>query len=376
MLSDNLPLLRNADIAPGTRVLVRVDYNVSVESSEVRGEFRIERSFKTINFLRERGARILLISHIESTDSLEPVSRFLETTLPHTFVENPFSEEARSILHNQRNGDVVLFDNLRAHSGEKGNDEAFARSLSELADIYVNDAFSVSHREHASIVGVPKFLPGFVGFLLEEEIHELEVMLNPEKPLLFVLGGAKFETKLPLITKFQTIADTILIGGALANDIYKAQGFPVGNSLVSGDVDLTHIASDPKVVVPSEVVVLRGDERVTMHVSKVESDDVIVDASPEWVRGFSENIQNKKTVLWNGPLGKYEVGAGGGTLALAKEIARANTHSVVGGGDTLTVISENNLEDKFSFISTGGGAMLDFLSSGTLPGIEALKTAK
>jgi len=354
------------------RVLVRVDFNVPIKDDEVRSEFRIERSFKTILFLIEHGAKIILMSHIESTDTLEPVSRFLQKHIPHTFIKDFNSAEGVGVLSHMGEGNVVLLENLRKNPGEKANNDIFARALSELADIYINDAFSVSHREHASIVGVPKFLPSFAGFLLEEEINRLSRMFNPEKPLLFILGGAKFDTKLPLITKFQSIADTILIGGALANDIYRAQGLNVGDSLVSGDIDLSKIINDEKIIVPTKVLVQRGEEKITISIDEIIDHDVIIDADPEWVKNFIKDFSRVSTVLWNGPLGKYESGGAEGTKELAKRIVETNSYSVVGGGDTLAVIEENNLEDKFGFISTGGGAMLDFLSRGSLVGIEAL----
>lgn len=373
MQSNNILLLRNTPITPGMRVLVRVDFNVPVEDDQVRGEFRILRSLKTINYLRERGAKVVLVSHIESTPSLEPVSRFLRDYIPHTFVTLLKSAESEQILGGMKNGDVVLLENIRHESGEKKNDSEFAQFLSSLADLYVNDAFSVSHRAHTSVVGVPQFLPGCAGFLLEEEVEILSRALTPEKPLLFVLGGAKFETKLPLIKKFQGIADMLIIGGALANDIYKARGLRVGNSLISGEVDLGDITTDKAIVVPESVIVRRGGESLVVSVTEVQDEDSIDDASPEWIRELKDTIDRAKTILWNGPMGKYESSGKAGTVELAHLIADSDAYSIVGGGDTLTVIAEENLEEKFNFISTGGGAMLDFLAHGTLPGIDALR---
>lgn len=224
MLKNSLALLENAEFVPGTRVIVRVDFNVPIVDGKVRDSFRIERSLKTINFLREKGARIILISHITGVGSLEIVSDFLQEKVPHIFVRDFTSKNGREELHNLADGEVALLENLRATKGEEENNADFARSLAELADIYVNDAFSVSHRNHASIIGVPQFLPSFAGFLLAEEIQVLGRALSPEQPLLFILGGAKFETKLPLVERFLNVADTIVLGGALANDVYKARG--------------------------------------------------------------------------------------------------------------------------------------------------------
>lgn len=376
MQRNNIPVLKNIPITPGLRVLVRVDFNVPTENNEVRGEFRIVRSLKTINYLRERGAKVILVSHIESTSSLQPVSKFLKNHVPHIFLPFLKSAESEKVLGEMKNGDVVLLENIRHEPGEKKNDLELARFLASHARLYVNDAFSVSHREHASVVGVPQFVPGCVGFLLEEEIEILSRALSPEKPLLFILGGAKFETKLPLIKKFQGIADTLVIGGALANDIYKARGLRVGNSLVSGEVDLRDIASDRAVVVPESVTVCRDGKSLVVPVTEVQDGDSIDDASVEWIRGLRNTVVQAKTILWNGPMGKYESNGKEGTVELAHLIADSEAYSIVGGGDTLAVIAEENLEEKFSFISTGGGAMLDFLANGTLPGITAIRESK
>lgn len=365
-------LLREARMDAGMRVLVRVDFNVPIENDTVRGTFRIERSLETIHFLRSRGAKILLISHIEPGNTLLPVSSFLQELVPHTFISDFRSVPCRTELERMNNGDVALLENVRLDSREKENSDDFSRELAQCADLYVNDAFSASHREHASIVGVPKFLPGFLGFLFEEEMRELGKAYKPDRPFLFILGGAKFDTKLPLVTKFQSIADTIVIGGALANDVYKARGFSIGDSLSSGEIDLSSIVADKKIIAPDEVVVEREGEHVDVSVYGVRDGDVIVDASYAWVQSLKETVQNARTILWNGPLGKYESGGRQGSLELARMIAESNAHSIIGGGDTLALIEEMGAVERFGFVSTGGGAMLDFLAKGTLPGIEAL----
>lgn len=371
MLRNDLPTLEHVDIIPGQRVLVRVDFNVPVADGRVQDSFRIVRALKTIDYLRERGARVILMSHIASTDSLEPVSNLLSEYVPHVFIRDFYSESEKVSLESLGGGEVALLENLRLNKGEVSNDEGFARDLSSLADLYVNDAFSVSHREHASVVGVPKFLPSFAGFLLSEEVENLERSLSPEHPLIFILGGAKFETKIPLVERFLNIADTVLVAGALANDVYRSNGLEVGVSLVS-DVDISNIASNEKVLVPDEVVVERSGERLSLGIGEIQATDLISDASPEWVGGLEERINNAKTILWNGPLGNYEAGFSEGSERLAKIIANAPGFSIVGGGDTVALIEKLGIEEGFDFISTGGGAMLDFLSSGTLPGIEAL----
>lgn len=371
----DLPLLEDADITPGSSVIVRVDFNVPIFDGKVRDSFRINRSLRTIDYLRAKGAKIILISHITGADSLQIVSDFLQDKVPHIFIRDFTSEDSRERLQGLGNGEVALLENLRITKGEEENNEDFARSLAALASVYVNDAFSVSHRKHASIVGLPQFLPSFAGFLLAEEIQMLERALNPEKPLLFVLGGAKFETKLPLVERFLNIADTIVLGGALANDVYKAKGLNVGTSLVS-DADIANIMNSEKVVVPSEVIVLRENESRAVSSDRVLDHDLISDAAPEWTETLQAKISSAKTILWNGPLGNYEAGFSAGSEKLAKLIAAADGFSIIGGGDTVALVDELGLVEKFNFISTGGGAMLDFLSSGTLPGIEMLKNMR
>ncbi|MDZ7726619.1 MAG: phosphoglycerate kinase [Candidatus Campbellbacteria bacterium] len=374
MHNDNdLPLLRNADISSGQKVLVRVDFNVPVDKDEVRSDFRIKRSLETIDFLREKGAKVILMSHITDVDTLEPVSHYLKDFIPHIFIEDLYDEKDRSALDGLENGEVALLENLRRNSGEKENNEDFSRDLADLADVYVNDAFAVSHREHASVVGVPKLMKGCAGFLIEEEVKELSRAIDPKHPFLFILGGAKFETKMPLIERFLDIADTLLVGGALANDLYKAEGLGIGQSLTSKAVDLEKVFTDPKVLTPKEVIVERDGEAHKINVQDVREEDIISDVSAEWIRTLEEKMADSETILWNGPFGNYEAGYSEGSEMIAKLIAESNAHSIVGGGDTLAIIGNLGISDKLGFISTGGGAMLDFLANGTLPGIEVLK---
>jgi phosphoglycerate kinase len=364
----------------GVKVLLRADFNVPILNGKVVDDFRIRMTLPTIEYLRGKGAKIIMVSHLESVSgenpSLEPVAKHLET-LDGKVVFVKDYKDARDVIENGiNNGESVLLENLRFFDGEKTNDPKFAQELASLADIYVNDAFSVSHREHASVVGVPKYIPGYAGIQLEKEVAALSKAFNPTHPFLFILGGAKFETKLPLLQKFISIADMVFVGGALANDFYRQKGYEIGTSLVSkGDIDLSVFASDPKIVLPIDVVNQNKEEKPADGLSK---EDKIMDSGAKTLELLKEKIAAAKFILWNGPLGLYEDGYRGPTLGLAKLIADAteNSHieSVVGGGDTLAAISTLNLQDKFTFISTGGGAMLDFLALGTLPGIEALSS--
>lgn len=326
-------ILESGDIR-GKRVLVRVDWNVPIERGKVVDDFRIKKTLPTLEYLQKAGAKVLIATHLELENaSIEPLKMYVPQGMK-------------------------LLKNLRDNPGEIHNSEKFAKKLASSADIYVNEAFSVSHREHASIVGVPKFLPSFIGLQFADEIRELSKAFYPKRPFLLILGGAKFETKLPLLEKFAHIADEIFIGGALANNFFKIQGVDVGDSLVDdGEFGLSKLLETKKIILPADTIVV---------------DNKIMDAGPIAMENLRTKIGKARLILWNGPLGFYELGYKTATLQLAKMIAEHERDSIVGGGDTLAAIKELNMWDKYSFVSTGGGAMLDFLATGTLPGIEAL----
>lgn len=318
----------------GKKVFVRVDWNVPIQNGKVANDFRIRKSLPTIEFLKKAGAKIILATHFEGNGI-----RALRDFVPEG---------------------VKLLPNLRDDEGEKANSAAFAKKLARKVDVYVNEAFSVSHREHASVVGVPKLLPSFAGLWFMKEVKNLSQAFYPKHPFLLILGGAKFETKLPLLKKFVEIADNIFIGGAMANNFFKELGRDVGNSLVSdGNFGLKDLMKSDKIILPEDTIV---------HENK------ILDVGPKSLESLSEKISEAKLILWSGPLGAYERGFKVSTLELAKMIAESENDSIVGGGDTLAAIEELQMNEKFSFVSTGGGAMLDFLAKGTLPGIEALNS--
>ena len=370
-----MKVLSDAGVLRGKRVFLRLDLNVPVVGDEIRDDFRIKQSLPTLQTLTQQGAKVIVLAHMENSEtvSLERVARYLNDHLKVSFVKT--LEELQQIIPTLKDGGVVLFENLRLYDGEKNNDKSFAESLARLGDIYVNDAFSVSHREHASVVGIPRLLPSFAGPLLEREVSELSVAFNPPHPFLFILGGAKFDTKLPLIEKFLTIADNVFIGGALANDIFKEKGFEVGFSVVSKKhVNLKPIISNKKLIIPKDVVVANPlNSRITRPDASPSADEKILDAGPETIASLADLLTETKCVVWNGPLGDYEHGFSKGTEGLARAIVESGVQSIVGGGDTVAVLRDIGLLDKFSFVSTGGGAMIDFLAQGTLPGIEALK---
>lgn len=360
------------------RALVRLDLNVPIINGKVMDDFRIISSLPTLEFLGKAGARICIISHCEAnkgeTCSLSFAATELGKFIPLVFVNS--IEEAKK-LQSEGEGRMIVIESLRTNEGEKNNDEKFAKDLSGLGDIYVNEAFSVSHRDHASIVGVPKFIPSYAGIQLEKEIKELGRVFNPPQPFVFILGGAKFDTKIPLIQKFLDKADSVFIGGALANDLLKAQGNEVGKSLTSREnMDLSKIISNPKLVKVIDVIVKKENgnsgEKIKRMINDIEPDDIICDVGPETMRIIEEKIRGASCILWNGPLGFTEGGYDEATLSLAQAIADSKAISILGGGDTLSAVHKLNINDNFSFISTGGGAALDFLAHETLPGIAAL----
>lgn len=373
-------LLTVKDIAPenwkGKKVLLRVDFNVAFKDGEVAEDFRIKHSMPTINYLREAGAKVILMSHIGGENAtLKPVAEYLSAKLTHSnthpglqftgdaychvqFSSVVFGKETEDKINQMQNGDVLLLENLRSEKGEEENDEEFSKKLAALGDFFVNDAFSASHRKHASIVGLPKLLPSCVGLQFEKEVRELQLAFSPEHPFLVILGGVKFESKLAVLEKFLKIADNVFIGGALANNFFKAKGEDVGSSITDESVNIAEFLNNPKILLP-----------VDSH----KHGESIWDCGPKTVEKLKEVVEQVKFILWSGPIGNFEQeGFDAGTKALAEMISQSKAKSIVGGGDTITAIDKFGLLDKFDFVSTGGGAMLEFLAQGTLPGIEAL----
>ncbi len=335
------------DLAPAElkakRVLARLDLDVPITGEgKVGEEFRLRRCLPTLEYLKQAGAEIIVIGHIgkDGTKSLAPVRAWLQTNFDLT---------------------LRVEENLRSNPGELANDANFAKELAALGDIYVNDAFATCHRQHASIVGVPKLLPSYAGLNVINEVEQLSRAFQPEHPFLFVLGGLKFATKVPLVEKFLNSADRIFIGGALANTFFKARGDDIGASMVDENVDLAGpYLANSKVILPVDVV---------------WRDNRILDAGVKTIEQLKALIDQAKFILWNGPLGQFEDGFSQATEALAKILASRSDLgicTIVGGGDTVTAIDKLNLLDRFTFVSTGGGAMLQFLGGGSLPGLEAL----
>jgi len=370
-----------SDDLKGKYVLLRLDLNVPIlEDGSVGDTYRLEKVIETIDFLREKEARTIIISHIEGGEkTLLPVWHYLNGFIPLEFSLTYFTPEAIDKLLNLKDKGVILFENLRVNKGEKENDPEFAKKLGAMAEIYVNDAFAVSHRKHASVSAVAEFLPHYGGLLLKQEIEHLSKVFNPDKPFLFILGGAKFDTKMPLIKKYLDKADYIFLAGALANNVYKERGFEIGTSLISDNVEgIKEIANSSKVLVPVDVTVKGADGEISFKkMGELLPDDYIMDAGPETLGQLKKLLDESRTILWNGPLGNYELGFADKTEQLAKMIAEKtasdpSTTSIIGGGDTVASINKLGLNEKFTFLSTGGGAMLDYLVNETLPGIQVL----
>ena len=360
----------------GKKVLLRLDLNVPVKDGEVLNDFRIKKILPTIDFLKEHGAKIIIISHIvrEKTETFKPVFNYLKKIMDIVFVSDVLNDDASAVVNNMKDGDIVMIENLRQHEGEKNNDESFSKQIARLGDIYVNEAFANSHRSHSSIVGIPQFLPSYSGILFQKEIQALSESFKPQSPFLFIIGGNKLKTKLSLIEKMAKIADNVFVGGALANDFFKAKGLNVGTSFISDEpVDLSNLIKNEKIILPVDVVVKneKGDVQ-TKKPTDVLSGEKILDAGDDTVSQLLKLVNDSKFVLFNGPLGDYEKGFGKPTAELIRIIGNSDVNSIVGGGDTTAIISNLGIEDQFTFVSTGGGAMLDFLLNETLPGIKAL----
>lgn len=373
--------VRSIKILENIPVLLRTSLNAPVERGKVRDTFRLESAVPTITYLQKRHARVVLISHIsgKGTESLRPMYEALKTLVPRlTFCETSIGPIARETIRRMVPGDVVMLENLRRHKGEEENDEGFARELASLADVFVQDSFDVCHRKHASVVGVPAFLPAFAGLTVEKEVKELSKARKPKRPSLAVVGGAKFSTKEPFIRELLKTYTHVFVGGALANDFIRAKGYPVGASLVSLEKqdEMRALMKHKKLITPVDVLVApleghRSDARVS-NLKDIGRDEAILDIGPHTSAALVELALAAKTVLWSGPLGRFEHGFNDGNRALALALS-GNAHSIIGGGDTIAALEASGITHGFSFISTGGGAMLDFLADGRLPGLDALE---
>lgn len=380
-------------------VFVRADMNVSIKDGKIIDDTRIKATIPTIEYLVNNGAKVILTSHLGSPKgvvndnlSLKIVLERLKELMPKikfNFSNDCIGEQTKKDIQNTNFGEVILLENLRFHEGEEANDENFAKELASLADIYVNDAFSTCHRKHASMVGVPTILPAYAGFTLEKELENLtNLVSNPEKPVMVIVGGSKVSTKLELLRALVKKYEYVVVGGGMANTFLYAMGKPIGKSLREEELkdDALALLKEAKennceVILPVDVVVAKqvaeNQAVKTVLVDNVEDDDIIVDLGEKTITNIKETLTKCKTVIWNGPIGIYEISPFNlGTDNLATYIANLTQNggikSVAGGGDILAALNKAEITEDFTYVSTAGGAFLKWLEKGKLPAVEKI----
>jgi phosphoglycerate kinase len=385
------------DVA-GKHVLVREDLNVPLDGGAVADATRIDAAVPTLRSLSQRGAKVIVMSHLGRPDGtvveslrMAPVASALSETLhmPVKTARDCVGQAAQQAVAGLANGEVLLLENLRFHPGEEKNDPAFAAQLAQLGDLYVNDAFGTAHRAHASTVGITKYLPSYMGPLLAREVEMLDrILTNPERPFIAVLGGAKISDKIGVVDRLLGICDALVFGGGMANTLLAAQGFNVGKSLRDQDLEpakaivhkMDHEAAHVDVHLPADAVVVKelkpDAPSRDADIDEIAPDEMIVDIGPGAAMDFRGVILEAKTVLWNGPMGVFEMDAfGAGTEAVGQAIVDSGAISVVGGGDSAAAAHRYGFAGRLTHISTGGGATLEYIEGKELPGIAALRSA-
>ncbi|WP_333638284.1 phosphoglycerate kinase [Tissierella praeacuta] len=392
----NKKSLKDLDFA-GKKVLVRCDFNVPMdEDGRITDDIRIKSSLPTINYLVEKGAKVILMSHLgrpkgepNKKYTLEPVAKRLRELLNKKviFAQDDFvvSDMVKKQVDAMKDGDIVLLENTRFRKEEEKNEENFAKNLASLGELYVNDAFGTSHRAHASNVGVSTYLPSAVGFLVEKEISIMgKALESPERPFVAILGGAKVSDKIGVIENLINKVDTIIVGGGMAYTFLKAQGYEIGKSLLEEDkIDLANELlkkaknNNVKLMLPVDVVAAKefknDTEFKTVKIDNIPNDMMGLDIGEKSIELFSNIIKEAKTVVWNGPMGVFEMeNFAKGTYAIAKAMAESEPVTIVGGGDSASAVEKSGYADRMTHISTGGGASLELLEGKILPGIEAI----
>jgi phosphoglycerate kinase len=384
----------------GRRVLVRADLNVPMKDGTIGDMLRIERQAPTIKELAERGARVIVLSHFDRPKgkvvpsmSLAPIAPALAKAIgrPVAFADDCVGHAAETAIAKLKDGDVLLLENTRFHAGEEKNDEDFAKRIAGLGDIFVNDAFSAAHRAHATTEAPARLLLSAAGRSMQAELTHLENALeNPKRPLLAVVGGAKISSKIALLENLVKRVDILVIGGGMANTFLAAQGFEIGKSLCEHDQIETakailKAAGKNAVILPTDVVVAKEFKAHapsrTIPVSDVAADEMILDVGPTSIETFAKALENVATVVWNGPFGAFEMapfdrGTVGAAKAVAARTRAGKLLSVAGGGDTVAALNHAGVADDFSYVSTAGGAFLEWLEGQELPGVKALKQSK
>ena len=387
----NKKTVRDIDVN-GKKVLVRVDFNVPLKDGVVGDDTRIRGALPTIQYLLDNGAAVILCSHLgrpkgerDPQYSLAPVAEYLKGLVsnPVYFADDCIGESAQKAAAELKPGEILVLENTRYYKGEEKNDLDLAKGLADLADLYVNDAFGTAHRAHSSTEGVTHFKPGVAGFLLEKEIQYLSSAVeDPKRPFVAILGGAKISDKIGVIKNLLNKADKVLIGGGMANTFFAAQGYEMAESLVQEEAIETAkeilAAGSDKLVLPVDMVIANAfdndAEKKCIDTGNVPAGWRVLDIGPKTVECYSKLVSDAATVVWNGPMGVFEMPEfAKGTFAVAKAVADSNAISIIGGGDSVAAIQQSGLADKVTHISTGGGASLEMLEGIVLPGVAALE---
>jgi phosphoglycerate kinase len=377
------------------RALVRVDFNVPMADGKITDDTRMKAALPTIEYLRGAGAKVILMSHLgrpkgqpNEMYSLQPVADHLQALLPQVnvrFVEDCMGDQAEAAVRAMNPGDVLVLENTRFYAQEEKNEASFAQALSKLGDVFVNDAFGTAHRAHASTAGVAVFLPAVAGFLMEKEIDVMGTALSaPDRPFVAIIGGAKVSDKITVLENLMSKVNTLLIGGGMANTFLAGEGLELGKSLVeTAAVEtaqrLIHAAKERGVnlLLPTDVVVAEAFAADAPHqvreVQHIDREGMALDIGPQTVARYEEVIHAAKTVIWNGPMGVFEMPAfAKGTLSVAKAMAEVEGITIVGGGDSVAAVEQSGLAERMTHVSTGGGASLEFLEGKSLPGVAVL----
>lgn len=383
---------KNIKFISNKTVFLRVDFNISLNGGKIKEDFKIKQSLDTINFLLENNCKIILASHLgrpkngfDKKYSLFPIVKYLSRVLDEKIIFFDYKKNSKLSLIKKEiissNNKLFLLDNLRFYEGEERNCKRLGRSLASLAEVYVNDAFAVSHRLNSSVSAIREYLPSFSGFLLEKEMFNLDKILHPQKPSIVVMGGSKISTKIPIIKKLYNQSSKILLGGALINNFYLAQGFNIGKSLYDkkGQNLVSSFLKSKKIILPIDVVVkteLSKNKSIikVKKIPEISNNDYILDIGPETILLFSKYIKTAQTIIWNGPLGFFENNNfKKGTILIAREIAARSSgkaFGVAGGGETVEALNLSGMGYYMDWISTGGGAMLAYLAGEEMPGIN------
>jgi 3-phosphoglycerate kinase len=378
--------IRDTKFLKGKTALLRVDFNVPVKNGVVEDDFKIIAALPTLRFLKRYCRKVVIMTHLGSDEagkkiiSIRPLAKYLErimaekVTVIKAYAENRIPKQLA-----EKDKGLFFLENLRWNEGERTNNREFAKYLSKLGDVYINDAFAVSHRKHASVSAIKEFMPSYAGLLLAKEIENLNKLIKPRKPFVVILGGAKIRTKLPLIKNFLKISDVILVGGVLANDFLSAKGYDIGKSHSEpDDIRIAKRLYAKKIILPVDVTVERpGKNNIKSYaVDDVPKDAIIYDIGPKTISSYSDHIKKASTIVWNGPMGLFErTEFNYGTLAIARVVAsysRRKAFGVVGGGETIEALRMSKMSEYVDWMSTGGGAMLAYLGREPMPGLKGL----